>query len=677
MKKNLLIFLINLLFLNLFSQETTCNLSSDKALNLFNCIQNNYNYKNSIGLENITNQILNKIGIPNANFKVVSCNSIENATAFIYNNERYIVADELFLNKLNNQKDNDFWFYLFILSHEVAHHLNGHTLKKEVSLVQNRKKELDCDRFAGLVLKKFGGTKSIIYDALKKLPHPEFNNSTHPIFNDRLKVAYEGFDEAENEEIKIVQKYENEIIQSTKYFEKLNIHLKANWHASKYFQSYNDNDLENAISYYKVSLNNYESNIALEGLAVLYSYKNDYIQSKKYYDLLFDKTKNDNYVIYSYNASYSGNLPFDKNLDYINYKSISDLSLLNTLFLYYNSKNETNKGIEILEFAYQKTLENQINTTIDKTEIISVLNNLCASYLNIGNYEKGNFYANILMSTFLEHTNSNDINSLVAKYINTNSSYQSKFLKNLLIDFITNVSIIKNFNSEYALSLNMLELLHQVDPNSKAIIDGRYNLFKGKNLLSLNRKSEAELEFNKLIDDNPDFRSYGYLYLGYINSGNEKFDKAIAYFEKSCNLGNSEGCSNAKLFKQIEEPKTIIRNIEDAINFLKVKKGGYDVKIYKYEFINNKWTIMEEDIGELYLDLQSIDFYKKSTNNWMYRELIYDSFDIKNNLVSFSSKYGRTNIPLDFKYIMFFDSTNENIFYLYNIIKPNLLKSKN
>lgn len=675
MKKKVFILLINLLFFtNAFSQETTCNLTSETSTNLYNCINNNLNYKNSINLENITTQILNKIGISKSNFRVLSCNSTYNASAFIYKSERYIVADELFLNYLNDKKNNDYWFYLFILSHEIAHHLNGHTLQKGILIEQNRKNELDCDKFAGLIIKKFGGTKSIILNVLNKLPHPKTNNSSHPIFNDRLKASIIGFDEAEREEKNIVAKYEEEIIKDTQFVEKLNILIKANRYADKFFENYNDTDLENAISYYNVSLNNFEKNeIALEGLALLYFHKNDIIQSKKYYDILYNKTKKDEYLIYSYNCAFIGNLPFEGNLESIDYTAINQLPVLNALYLYFDSKGNIQKGLSILEYAYKESMSEK-NYVLEENLIIS-LNNLCAGYLNIGNYEKANFYAKILESTFLKYSNSIDNNSLVEKYNkNINSSHQ-RYLIHLLKDYLNNVSIIKYFVGEYSNSINMLELLHQADPKGNSIIDGRYNLFKGKNLVALNRLDEAEIEFYKLTKVQTNFNDEVYFCLGdiYVKKGYN--DIAIGYFKHSCELGNSNSCENVKFLSQ-NKTYSEIKNSDDAINFLKSKKGGYDVKISKLEWINNEWVKKEEDTGMIYLDIKSVSFFKNVKNKWLNRDLHYELFSKENNSIYFSSEQGGTIISSDLKHIMFLDNANPNDLYIFEINYPNKFKPK-
>jgi len=104
---------------------------------------------------NITiDNILNPIGLTRKNFIVKSCNNIENAIAVIYKNNRYIMMDEYFFSSIS--KDNTIAYYL-ILSHEIAHHLHGHTSNFELhSNLINQQQELECDYFSGFILSNLG-----------------------------------------------------------------------------------------------------------------------------------------------------------------------------------------------------------------------------------------------------------------------------------------------------------------------------------------------------------------------------------------------------------------------------------------------------------------------------------------------------------------------------------------
>ena len=58
-------------------------------------------------------------------FVLQPCDNINNAVATSYKGIRYILYDRDFMSSLNS---GDNWENLFILAHEVGHHINGHSL---------------------------------------------------------------------------------------------------------------------------------------------------------------------------------------------------------------------------------------------------------------------------------------------------------------------------------------------------------------------------------------------------------------------------------------------------------------------------------------------------------------------------------------------------------------------
>ena len=72
MKKTILYFVVSVFSINLYSQEFSCNLTNESTENLINCVESNFNFNNSIELEKICNDILNKIGISEKNFRILS-----------------------------------------------------------------------------------------------------------------------------------------------------------------------------------------------------------------------------------------------------------------------------------------------------------------------------------------------------------------------------------------------------------------------------------------------------------------------------------------------------------------------------------------------------------------------------------------------------------------------------
>lgn len=544
--KNLLYILLLLFYNSSYSQEFTCNLTDETSTNLINCVTTNFNFNNSLELEKICNDILKKVGINDKNFRVISCNSIYNALAFNYKDERFIVADQNFLNFLNdrNAKVNDYWFYLFILSHEIGHHLNGHTLKKATSLEDKRKQELESDKFAGMILRKYNARENIISDILKKLPHPKTDNSTHPTLDKRISAALEGY-YFENKEIeKTLEVYRKEIEKTAIFFEVLNFHRKANNATIDYFENYNSSDLETAINYYEIVLKNYESLIALEGLAILYSHKSDYVKSKKYYDILYNKTKKDSYLLGSYYCSFKMGINFENDLSNIDYKNLSMIADLANLNIYYYNNNNPEKCSEILKYGIEKYSHiNNYSNIEDKKSYLNMINNLTSLYLNYGLINDADIYSEQFFSKLKELTLSSSLDDLIFKFQNK-KDYKSNKINNSISDYLTSFSAICSKKGEYDKSNVYLKKLYDNYPDCSTITDFRYNYLLGENYYWLKKYNEAEQNLKKVIYSNSFLKDKALLYLGHLYKNKNDIIKANFYYEESCNLGNEFGCSN-------------------------------------------------------------------------------------------------------------------------------------
>lgn len=146
------------------------------------------------------NDITGVIGIK-TNFVLRPCSSISNALAVTIAGDRVILYDPRFMETIS--KGNS-WAELFILAHEVGHHLNGHTIDlvarsnsniEPKDLAIQRSQELEADEFAGFILAKLGATMDQALLALGNLP--DLNNSeaysTHPDKNKRIKAVKDGY----------------------------------------------------------------------------------------------------------------------------------------------------------------------------------------------------------------------------------------------------------------------------------------------------------------------------------------------------------------------------------------------------------------------------------------------------------------------------------------------------
>jgi len=194
------------LYLSVVSAQSICSISeAELTYNTANCLSGYSGIKLESENQKSIDNILNTIGIANANFVTKSCKDIYNAFAYYdsYNKIRYIALDENFIYNLNPK--NYQWTSVFVLAHEIAHHLNGHTITGIKSDNERRQRELDCDKFAGFAIRKLGGSIESLKKAIKSIPHPKNNTGSHPTYERRLASALEGYKMGVEEEKNILK----------------------------------------------------------------------------------------------------------------------------------------------------------------------------------------------------------------------------------------------------------------------------------------------------------------------------------------------------------------------------------------------------------------------------------------------------------------------------------------
>lgn len=140
-------------------------------------------------------KILGLIGLPH-NFVVVPCSDIENAFAYTSTSGmRYIVYDPEFIKKVSNLTSD--WSSMFILAHEIAHHLCGHTLDNTVSISKRISNELEADKFSGFILYKLGANIDQATAAIELLTNNNYDkDSWHPTKDNRLQAIKSGYQNA-------------------------------------------------------------------------------------------------------------------------------------------------------------------------------------------------------------------------------------------------------------------------------------------------------------------------------------------------------------------------------------------------------------------------------------------------------------------------------------------------
>ena len=163
-------------------------------------IQGN-NFMSNSEADRALDRVLSVIGASKT-FVLAPCDGINNALAISMAGERYISYDRAFMNKINGGND---WSNLFILAHEVGHHVNGHSLDialyasdiiEPKTLAQKRNQELQADEFAGFILGKLGATREQAISTFSQLRDKDDSYSTHPTKSKRVKAVTTGFDKA-------------------------------------------------------------------------------------------------------------------------------------------------------------------------------------------------------------------------------------------------------------------------------------------------------------------------------------------------------------------------------------------------------------------------------------------------------------------------------------------------
>ena len=195
MKKPLLLLSFTLLLGVAWSQNITSKKESiDNAIvrNNDNGSTNLPDFTSSEDAEKIITGIMDVVGLE-SNFKIKIAN-VPNVEANIRHHQRYILYNPEFIRQVNIATQ-DKWASIFILAHEIGHHLNGHTI---LGINSRPEIELEADQFAGFVLCKMGATLGQAQLAMHYISNREASK-THPARMDRLAAIAKGWNKAETQ----------------------------------------------------------------------------------------------------------------------------------------------------------------------------------------------------------------------------------------------------------------------------------------------------------------------------------------------------------------------------------------------------------------------------------------------------------------------------------------------
>jgi len=240
------------------------------ALKLCVAIQNNFTTNTEAN--NAVDKILSVIGTSQKPI-LQPCSNINNAVAASYKGQRYILYDKDFMESLTVGR-NKYWSNMFILAHEVGHHINGHSL--DIILYQNdvinpkslstrRSQELEADEFAGFVLAKLGATFNQTSKVLLNIPKISNDyDSTHPSTDKRIRAVKNGWEKGFNK-VNVISN--SKINRPKKDYNTGKSNLSSSWEYVKF------NPFQKEKEWYERQGSDYKYKVNFEDPFVLNRYK--------------------------------------------------------------------------------------------------------------------------------------------------------------------------------------------------------------------------------------------------------------------------------------------------------------------------------------------------------------------------------------------------------------------
>jgi len=459
---------------------------------------------------NITiDNILNPIGLTRKNFIVKSCNNIENAIAIIYKNNRYIMMDEHFFSSIS--KDNTIAYYL-ILSHEIAHHLHGHTSDFENhSNSINQQQELECDYFAGFVLSNLGfSLDKSISEANRLLFDPNYNiNSSHPPLSKRIESIKKGYNDSQNKiNITIESLYKIILEEYTKAFEE-NLDNRLTYLYNEARNGYLDIVLNNKFTGVDEVISNYQKiDYLLNDITFIkvdlgqLNYRNkNYASAYNYFLSAYKISNNAKYLIDALQVCYEGGLNINSEL----FKQL--------LILDYNSLNHPNRYKYLAIFTSQNNPQRAIDI------LTSALVNW--SKFNLKDWEyflKPNLFADLSVLLLRQEEHSKAYTAINEAYNlydidNKIGSDLSIFDKQDFATVLENKALIEMRLEEWNKCINTCNLLISYFPESTSYVTGNIDYYVGRCSLEKKDYSNSILYLSEAIRKS-DRNDYLYFYRG-------------------------------------------------------------------------------------------------------------------------------------------------------------------
>lgn len=534
MKKIITVFI--LLFLNIelgYSQYSVCGLTDVQIKqNFINCLKKK---------ENVTNHIIDKIteeiGIASS-FTYIPCRETYNAAAVINpfnNNARYIVYDDLYFSKIyaNNK-----YASLFIIAHEIGHHINGHTIRKDNNISEKQRAELEADYFAGFIMFKFGAKEKDIIDVINGFPNPKTDYESHPKNAKRLEYALKGY-------LNEANKYMTELYRLQDVFRREHEDKEQDKLVDDLRRYINNSALQNteqiaknmSVALYIIDKLKGTSPYIERLKGYVYFKSGMYKEAKIFYKDLYlmanDKDKDKGYYLEMYLSSLDkSNQILQDDIVFINrFENSNDPNILFNLGISYKSLRNNEKGDFFLKKAYD-LVKNQDDTLL-KSDIIF-------------------HYARVLYDEGVA-TNDDQKLSFAKVLILKSIKILNKYPDNIYFRFYYNRMLfhlgnIQKLQGAYNEALDTFHKLLEIeeDRGEKAHKEYRYkvNSSIGDIYMEMEHYPEAIQYYTNAINytNDPTYLKNVYFQRSRAYIKNKNYYLAEKDLKKSCELGLKEAC---------------------------------------------------------------------------------------------------------------------------------------
>jgi hypothetical protein len=143
--------------------------------------------------EQVVGRIVGALGLTQ-NFAIRAA-GIPNAAATLdlATKKRYLLYSQTFIQDMRRATGSQ-WAAMSVMAHEIAHHLNNHTLEPN----RDPRFEIEADYTSGFVLQRLGATLAEAQSAINYLPISTAS-STHPAKHDRLAAIANGWTKSCND----------------------------------------------------------------------------------------------------------------------------------------------------------------------------------------------------------------------------------------------------------------------------------------------------------------------------------------------------------------------------------------------------------------------------------------------------------------------------------------------